>query len=177
MNDVRVCARDARPPQARRPRATCRNALPLLTGGQVVQTDMVACRRGLPGGGRSCQMTTGLTTTVTTVGPSTTSPTAPKCTYRAWPRLLPAPGSVAVRGSSPLSSTLSSTEFPTVKVPAVGCDGSSGRGGSAPAFSAVSRFSATSLRSAWISAPRLHEGQDPKHWLGTGLTLLKLLGR
>jgi hypothetical protein len=48
----------------------------------------------LPGGDHSCQMTTVLKTTVTTVGPSTTSPTAPKTAYRAWPRLLPAPGSV-----------------------------------------------------------------------------------
>jgi hypothetical protein len=42
-------------------------------------------------------MTTVLTTTVTTVGPATTPPTAPRCTYRAWSRLLLAPGSVEVR--------------------------------------------------------------------------------
>jgi hypothetical protein len=59
----------------------------------------------LPAGGDSCQMTTVLTTTVTTVGPATTPATAPRCTYRAWSRLLLAPGSVGVRGSSPLSST------------------------------------------------------------------------
>ena len=29
-------------------------------------------------------MTTVLTTTLTTVAPSITTPTAPKCTYRAW---------------------------------------------------------------------------------------------
>lgn len=39
-------------------------------------------------------MTTALTTTVTTVSPSTTIATAPKYTYRAWSRLLPAPGSL-----------------------------------------------------------------------------------
>ena len=44
----------------------------------MVQTDMVACRWGLHGGRHSCHMTTVLTTTVTTVGPSTTSPTAQK---------------------------------------------------------------------------------------------------
>jgi hypothetical protein len=74
---------------------------PSPTGGQVVQTDMVACRRGLPGGGHSCQMTTVLTT-VTTGGPSTTPPTAPKCTYRAWSRLLPAPGR---RGQTPVAGS------------------------------------------------------------------------
>jgi hypothetical protein len=60
---------------------------------------------GLARGSRSCQITTVLTTTLTTVAPSDTSATAPESTYRAWSRLLPAPGSVGVRGSSPLSST------------------------------------------------------------------------
>ena len=46
----------------------------------------------LPGGRHSCQMTTVLMTTVTTVDPSTTPATALKCTYRAWLRHLPAPG-------------------------------------------------------------------------------------
>jgi hypothetical protein len=78
---------------------------PCPTGGQVVQRILSLAGGGLPGRGHRCQMTTVLTT-VTTVGPSTTPPTAPKCTYRAWSRLLPAPGSVGVRGSSPLSSTV-----------------------------------------------------------------------
>jgi hypothetical protein len=39
-------------------------------------------------------------------GPLNYVPYTPKCTYRAWPRRLPAPGSVGVSGSSPLSSTL-----------------------------------------------------------------------
>ena len=51
---------------------------PCPTGGQVVQTDWSLAGGGLPGGGHSCQMTTVLTTTVTTVGPSTTSPYSPK---------------------------------------------------------------------------------------------------
>src|SRR5258708_11299418 len=51
------------------------------------------------------QITTVLTTTVTTDAPSGTSATAPESTYRAWSQLLPAPGSVGVRGSSTLSST------------------------------------------------------------------------
>jgi hypothetical protein len=49
---------------------------------------------GLAGRRRSCQMTTVLTTTVTKVGPSTTSASAPKCRHRAWSPRLPAPGSV-----------------------------------------------------------------------------------
>jgi hypothetical protein len=52
------------------------------------------------------ELTTILTTTVTTVAASTTSPTPQFAAYRDWSRLLLAPGSVGVRGSSPLSSTL-----------------------------------------------------------------------
>jgi hypothetical protein len=54
---------------------------------------------------RSCQVTTILTTTATTVGPSPTPPTAPESTYCAWSWFLLAPGSVEVRGSICLSST------------------------------------------------------------------------
>jgi hypothetical protein len=57
------------------------------------------------------ELTTILTTTATTVAASTTSPTAQFLAYRAWSRPLPAPGSVGVRGSSPLSSTLLTRQF------------------------------------------------------------------
>jgi hypothetical protein len=49
---------------------------------------------GFTRGSRSCEITTVLTTTVTTVAPSGTSATAPESTYRAWSQLLPAPDSV-----------------------------------------------------------------------------------
>jgi hypothetical protein len=50
-------------------------------------------------------LTTDLTTTLTTVTRRTT-PTTPLCaSYFAWSHALPGPGSVGVRGSSPLSST------------------------------------------------------------------------
>ena len=52
------------------------------------------------------QSTTILTTTVTTTTPLTTATTARNPCLRAWSRLPPAPGSVGVRGSSPLSSTI-----------------------------------------------------------------------
>jgi hypothetical protein len=42
-----------------------------------------------------------LTTTATTVDPSTTPPTAPKRTYRAWLQILPAPGSLVVSVARP----------------------------------------------------------------------------
>lgn len=46
-----------------------------------------------------------LTTTVTTIASSTTTPTLPNRQHRACSRFLPGPGSVGVRGSRPLSST------------------------------------------------------------------------
>jgi hypothetical protein len=51
-------------------------------------------------------LTTVLTTTVTTVAVPATPPTRPFAADLAWLLSLPAPGSVGVRGSSPLSSTL-----------------------------------------------------------------------
>ena len=51
-------------------------------------------------------LTTVLTTTVTTVAVPATPPTRPFAADLAWLLRLPAPGSVGVRGSSPLSSTL-----------------------------------------------------------------------
>src|SRR5271167_2866996 len=54
---------------------------------------------------RNGSLTTILTTTLTTVARPTTPTTARKRSYRAWSRIPPAPGSVGVRGSSPLSST------------------------------------------------------------------------
>ena len=50
-------------------------------------------------------MTTILTTTLTTAARPTTPTTAEKWSYRAWSGNPPGPGSVGVRGSSPLSST------------------------------------------------------------------------
>ena len=51
------------------------------------------------------RLTTVLTTTATTVIPPASTPTAWNTRYHAWSGSLPAPGSVGVRGSSPLSST------------------------------------------------------------------------
>src|SRR6516225_6580830 len=67
------------------------------------------CRGPIAGEFGRRWLTTILTTTVTTVAPPNTAPTAWTSCDRAWSRCLPATGSVGVRGSSPLSSTLSST--------------------------------------------------------------------
>jgi hypothetical protein len=48
-------------------------------------------------------LTTVLPTTVTTVAIAATPPTRPLASHLAWSRRLPAPGSVGVRGSSPLA--------------------------------------------------------------------------
>jgi hypothetical protein len=48
VKDLRVGARLTRPHFGHLPAATCEDGLPLPTGDQVVQTDIVACRLGFP---------------------------------------------------------------------------------------------------------------------------------
>ena len=75
---------------------------PLLSDLQANGLASSAPRGAIP---RTAPDTTVLTTTVTTIARPTTVATDPFWAYRAWSRIPPGPGSVGVRGSSPLSST------------------------------------------------------------------------
>ena|ERR1700737_5220191 len=127
-------------------------------------------------------LTTVLTTTPTTVAGPAPPPTRPYAAHLAWSLRLPVPGSVGVRGSSPLSSTLSSTEKPalwTMPILLAGCR--LGRAGYAavpgvgPILRRLPRRSASTRKSRFTCTPTCTArrippvgGTDLRLWCRTG---------
>src|ERR1700730_2188815 len=113
-------------------------------------------------------LTTVLTTTPTTVAGPAPPPTRPYAAHLAWSLRLPVPGSVGVRGSNPLSSTLSSTEKPalwTMPILLAGCR--LGRAGYAavpgvgPTLRRLPRRSASTRKSRLPARRRAPRGEFP----------------